>query len=110
MAELGQVALGAPIDVGHATIEEFDRLVRDVDQGLLEEGQQDGVAPLVGRALQCLGCGAARQLGQELAPVGREQLLWPRRHSLRVEERALGQGLADGGGRVARGAQAQPDE
>ena len=46
--EFFQVAAGAVVGVGEAVVEQVEGLIGQVDQGLVEEGDEDRVAPLSG--------------------------------------------------------------
>ncbi len=76
-AELLQLALGPCRGPGQAAVEQVDDLVGGLLQGLAEECDEDGVAPLVWGPLQGLVGRALAQPGQELEPVGVQRLEIP---------------------------------
>jgi hypothetical protein len=65
-AELLEVATGPVVGLGEAAIEQVEGLVGQIDQGLVKEGDQDRVAPLLGHSLEGLVGGPTGDLGEEL--------------------------------------------
>ena len=85
--EVLQVAAGAVVGVREAAVEQVEGLVGQVDQGLVEEGDEDRVAPLLGHPLEGLVRGPAGDLGEELQAVRAQ-----RRHVPAVDPPAPAEG------------------
>jgi hypothetical protein len=71
--EIFQVTAGAVVGIREAVVEQVEGLVGQVDQGLVEEGDEDRVAPLFGHPLEGLVRGPAGDLGEELQAVRRQR-------------------------------------
>jgi len=72
-AEIIQVATSFRIGGVQAAIVKLDGFVGEVDEGLVQEGNQDRVAPLDRGALKHLVGGPSPCLSQELQPIGVER-------------------------------------
>ena len=93
--EVLQVAAGAVVGVGEAVVEQVDGVVGQVDQGLVEEGDEGRITPLFGHPLKGLVRAPARDLGEELQAVRAQRRQVPALDPPAPAEGALLQGDED---------------
>ncbi len=108
--EVLQVATGPVVGLREAAVEQVERLIGQVDQGLEEEGDEDRVTPLLGHPLEGLVRGPTSDLGQELQAVRGQRRYVPAVDTPLPAAGPLLQGGEDHRRRVCRGGLLEPGQ